>query len=317
MARVLVTGASGFVGSHTLPVLIERGHDIVALVRSDLAVRTMLDRLAPAARARVEPRTGDVTNPATLPGALDGADLVLHLVAIPRDRDGGTSLSRVNTEGTQNVVDAMKRVGPGRLLHQSALGVVDDPSLHYASSKAQAEQLVRDSGLDWTITKPSLLWGERDGFFNILAGLARLSPGVMPIAGSGTARFQPLAVDELARVLADIIERPETIGQVYELGGPRYLTYREIVAEVLHGMGKRRLMVPVPVPLIALVAGTAEHVGLAFPVATDQLRQLRIDNVGPLDGVERNFGFAPIDIEGQLGYLRRRLSGQEPTRTSH
>ncbi len=154
------------------------------------------------------------------------------------------------------------------------------------------------------------MWGERDGFFNIIAGLVRLSPGVVPVPGRGDARFQPMAVDDLARIFADILDRPDTIGHTYELGGPRRLTYREITREVLHGMAARRLIVPMPVPVIALVAGAAEYVRFPFPVATDQLRQLRLDNVTELDTVERTFGFGPRDIDGQLGYLEKPPSKQ-------
>jgi NADH dehydrogenase len=172
--------------------------------------------------------------------------------------------------------------------------------------------LVRESGLDWTILSPSLLFGPRDGFFNILAGLVRLSPGVLPITGKGDARFQPLAIGDLARATVQVLGDEGTVGHEYGLGGPRYWTYREIVQEVLRAMGKRRLLVPMPVALIRLVAGSAEAVRLPFPVATDQLRQLRLDNTGELDAVRAAFGFDPRPMEGGLAHLRLRLRDQEP-----
>jgi NADH dehydrogenase len=190
------------------------------------------------------------------------------------------------------------------------MGVVDDPALHYASSKAQAIAAVRESGLDWTVLSPSVLFGPRDGFFNILAGLVRISPGVVPITGSGKARFQPLSVDDLARVVVRTVGDDATIGHEYLLGGRRTWTYREIVEEVVRGMGKRRLLVPMPVPLIRLVAGSAERLHIPFPVATDQLRQLKFDNVGPLDGVRAAFGFDPRPMEGGLTHLRKRPQDQ-------
>jgi NADH dehydrogenase len=98
----------------------------------------------------------------------------------------------------------------------------------------------------------------------------------------------------------------------FELGGPRYWTYREITREVMRAMGRPGIIVPMPVPLISLVAGAAEFVRLPFPVATDQLRQLPLDNIGPLDAVVREFGFDPADMAGRLGYLRRRRRDQEP-----
>lgn len=310
MSTILVTGASGFVGSWTIPVLLDAGHRVVALDRTPEAGRLVLDRLPAGARERVEVRIGDVTKPATLGPALDGVDAVLHLAAIPRDFNGGADLRLVNTEGTRAVVVAMTEAGVQRLVHMSAMGVEDDPALHYASSKARAEAIVRVSSLDWTILKPSLQFGEGDGFFNIIASLARLSPGVIPVPGDGTSRFQPIHVGDVARVVARAFDDEATVGRAYELGGPRLWTYREITAEVLRAMGKRRLILPMPVPLIRLVAGTAEFVHLPFPVATDQLRQLKLDNIGPLGVVDEAFGFTPRDLEGHLGYLRQRPKDQ-------
>ncbi len=172
--------------------------------------------------------------------------------------------------------------------------------------------LVRESGLDWTVLAPSLLFGPRDGFFNILADLVRMSPGIVPITGKGDARFQPLAITDLGRAVVIAFDDPGTIGRELPLGGPRFWTYREIMEEVLRGMGKRRVLVPMPVALIRLVAGVSEKVRLPFPVATDQLRQLKYDNTGPLDSVKDGFGFDPQPMEGGLTHLRHRLRDQEP-----
>jgi len=304
MSTILVTGASGFVGSHLLPVLLAAGHRVLALVRSPSAGEAVLERLTPAQRVMVELRTGDITHPATLHPAMAGVDAVVHLAAIPRDFNGGADLRLVNTEGTRAVVAAMHEADVRRLVHMGAMGVEDDPSLHYASSKAKADALVRDSGLDWTILKPSLQFGEGDGFFNIIAGLVRLSPGIVPVPGDGSARFQPIHSGDVAAVTARVLADPTTIGETFELGGPRYWTYREITREVLTALGKRRAILPMPIVLIRLVAGSAELVHIPFPVATDQLRQLRLDNIGPLDLIPSRFGFTARPMEGALEYLR-------------
>jgi uncharacterized protein YbjT (DUF2867 family) len=312
MANILVTGANGFVGSYVVPALLADGHRVVALARDAEAGRKVKGRLPGAQAALVELRSGDVTKAETLGPALKGVDAVVHLVALPRDRDGGASLRLVNTEGTRNVVAAMSASGVRRLVHMGAMGVEDDPQLHYASSKAKAEALVRASTLEWTILKPSLQWGERDGFFNIVAGLVRISPGIVPVPGSGDSRFQPIAALDVARATALAIARPETIGRAYDLGGPRYWTYREITREVMAGMGKRRVIIPMPIPIISLVARASEALHIPFPVASDQLRQLKLDNVVPdLACVEHGFGFTPLDMAGQLGYLRRRPKDQD------
>jgi uncharacterized protein YbjT (DUF2867 family) len=312
MSTILVTGASGFVGSWTIPALLDAGHDVVALVRGRGSAERILGRLPETWRGLVETRTGDVTHPATLGSAMTGVDGVLHLVAIPRDLRGGADLRLVNTEGTRAVVEAMRRAGVRRLVHMGAMGVEDDPALHYASSKARAEALVATSDLEWTILKPSLQFGRGDGFFNLLASLVRMSPLVVPVPGRGRSRFQPIHVGDVARVAVHAFGDPSTIGRSYELGGPRYWTYREIAAAVIAALGAKRTIVPMPVPLIRLVAGSAELVHLPFPVATDQLRQLRLDNIGPLGLVEERFGFVPRDLDGHLRYLRERPDDQEP-----
>ncbi|MFH1475072.1 MAG: NAD(P)H-binding protein, partial [Chloroflexota bacterium] len=241
-------------------------------------------------------------------------DAVVHLVALARDWNGGKDLLRVNLGGTQSLVAAMEEAGVRRLVHMGALGVADREELNYAKSKARAEAAVRSSGLDWTILKPSLLFGPGDGFFNIVAGLVRVPAPLVPVPGNGRSRFQPIHVGDVALCVRLALERPATIGQAFELGGPRTWTYREMAAEVARAVGKRRLVVPVPIPLIRLAAGTMEALHLRFfPVATDQLRQLALDNVGPLDGVHRAFGFVPRRMEGELLYLRRSKKYQERT----
>jgi NADH dehydrogenase len=314
VSTVLVTGASGFVGSHVIPELLANGHRVVALVRSPEAGGAVLRRLPAALAPGVELRTGDVLEPTSLPAALAGVDAVVHLVALPRDWNGGKDLLRVNLEGTQNVLAAMPEAGVRRLVHMGALGVADREELHYAKSKARAEAAVGASGLDWTILKPSLLFGPGDGFFNIVAGLVRVPVPLVPVPGNGMSRFQPIHVGDVARCARLALERPGTIGEAFELGGVRTWTYREITEEVARVVRKRRRVVPVPLPLIRLAAGTMETLHLRFfPVATDQLRQLALDNVGPLDGVSRAFGFVPRTMEGELLYLRRPKQEQEPT----
>ena len=312
MSTILVTGASGFVGNRLIPILLAAQHQVVALVRTPIAGEMAISRLPALERGGVVTRVGDVTRPETLGPALTGVDAVVHLVAIPRDFNRGADMRLVNTEGTRAVVAAMDAAGVRRLVHIGAMGVVEDPRLHYASSKARAEAIVRDSTLEWTILKPSLMFGEGDGFFNIIAGLVRASPGIVPMPGDGSARFQPIHVGDVAEVTLRALADPTTIGGVFELGGPRYWTYGEITREVLAALGKRRLIVPVPIPLIRLVAGAAERVRIAFPVATDQLRQLRIDNIGPLDLIPSRFGFEPRPMDGAIGYLRAKPRDQVP-----
>ncbi len=309
MARIFLTGGSGFVGSHVLPALLEAGHEVVALTRTPRAAAAITQRNA-AHAARLATRIGDVTNPATLPAALAGCDAVVHLVALARDWNKGADLLRVNTAGTEALIAAASATGVTRFVHLGALGVQDREELHYAKSKARAERAVRESSLNWTILKPSLIWGERDGFFNIVAALVKIPAPAVPVPGNGKSRFQPVWVGDVARAVVQVLGDPRSVRRSYELGGPRYWTYTEITQEVARALGKRRIVIPMPVPLISLVAGASEAIRLPFPVATDQLRQLALDNIGATDAVERELGFVPRDMGGRLSYLRRKISQQ-------
>ena len=309
MARVFVTGGTGFVGSHVVPSLIEAGHSVVALVRTANAASALRQRVG-VAEAGLTTRIGDVTDPATLASGLEGCQAVVHLVALARDWNNGKDLERVNTGGTANLLAAATAAGVKRFIQLGALGVEERADLHYANSKALAERAVRESSLDWTILKPSLIWGERDGFFNIVAALVKIPAPVVPVPGNGKSRFQPIWIGDVARAIVQVLGDPSTVRRSYELGGPRYWTYKEITQEVARALGKRRAVVPMPVPLISLVAGASELIRLPFPVATDQLRQLALDNIGAIDAVEREFDFTPRDMGGRLGYLRRKVSAQ-------
>ena len=310
MAKVLLTGASGFVGSHVLPALLDAGHQVVALCRAEKVGARVQARIERGVD-RLQVRVGDIENVDSVVAAATGCDAIVHLVAIPRDWSGGRDLDRVNHLGTANVVAAAQRAGVRRFVHLGALGVEERAGLNYASSKARGERVVRESGLDYTIIKPSLIWGERDGFFNIVAALVRIPAPVVPVPGNGKSRFQPVWAGDVARAIVTVLaDAKGSIGRSYELGGPRYWTYAEITREVARALNKRRLIIPMPVPLIGLVAGVSEAIRLPFPVATDQLRQLALDNIGALDAVERELGFVPVDMAGRLGYLQRKISRQ-------
>ena len=285
-------------------------HHVVALCRSERVGAKVQSRIERGGE-RLHVRVGDIENEDSVVAAATGCDAIVHLVAIPRDWSGGRELDRVNHLGTAHVVAAAQRAGVRRFVHLGALGVEERAGLNYASSKARGERVVRASGLDYTIIKPSLIWGERDGFFNIVAALVRVPAPVVPVPGNGKSRFQPVWVGDVARSIVTVLADPKgSVGRSYELGGPRYWTYAEITREVARALNKRRLIVPMPVPLIALVAGVSEAIRFPFPVATDQLRQLALDNIGALDAVERDLGFVPVDMAGRLGYLQRRISKQ-------
>lgn len=293
---IAVVGATGFVGSHVVPHLTAAGHRVVAISRAG--------RRREGWSHAVETRAADVATGRGLPQALEGADAVVHLVAIPRESKG-RSFDAVNVEGTARVVDAATNVGARRFVHLSVLGVTDDPKLAYLHSKWRGERTVRDSELDWVVLRPSLMFGTGDGFFSLVkVTLKWWSPGIVAIPGDGSARFQPLAVDDLAIAVERSIVDAERARSVYEIGGPQWLTYRGIVDEVMRVTGVRRLKLGMPIPLIGALTAVTDRVLPVFPVSHDQIQSLQRPNFTDPDAFGRAFGVEPRPLD--LAYLADR-----------
>ena len=311
MSTILVTGASGFVGSYAVPALLAAGHRIEALVRTPEAGQLVLDRLPASDRAKVGLRTGDVTRPGSLPAAMDGVDGVLHLAAIPRDRKGGEELRLVNTEGTRAVVVAMQATGVKRLVHMGAMGVADDPTPALRELEGEGGGAGRD--LEPRLDHAQAVAPVRPRRWVLQHHRGPRPPVARhrPDPGQGQ---EPVPADQ-RRGCRDgrraIVRRRRHdrcdagAGRTALLDVPR-----DHVRGADRRSASKRAILPMPVPLIRLVAGMSETIGLPFPVATDQLRQLKLDNIGPLGVIESRFGFQPRPMEGALGYLKLKPKDQ-------
>lgn len=291
---VAVVGATGFVGSAVVPRLAEAGHRVVAISR-DGGRRSDWPE-------SVEARVADVGSGRGLDEALTGADGVVHLVAIPRET-GGRRFDDVNVRGTARVVATAEQAGVRRLVHLSVLGVAEDPKLAYLHSKWRGEEAVRASGLEWVVLRPSLMFGPGDGFFGLVkTTLKWWSPGIVAVPGRGDTRFQPLAVDDLALAVERSLTDASRAGSIYELGGPDWWTYGEIVDEVMRVTGMKRLKLGLPVPLLSALTVVTDRVLPIFPVSHDQIGSLSRPNSTDLDAFERAFGIRPRPMD--LTYLK-------------
>ncbi len=285
--RVLVTGATGFVGTEVCKRLVADGHEVTGLSRSGRGG-------APSVR-QVK---GDVTSGAGLSSAIAGTDAVVHLVGIIRE-GGGLTFMDVHVTGTQNVITAMREAGVRRLIHMSALGARPDAASDYQSSKATAEQLVADSDLAWTIMRPSLIFGVGDDFFgNTLRNLVRLPP-VVPVVGTGEYRFRPISIADVATAFSKALELPETEGRRFDLTGPREYTLRELLLLVRAELGLKKPLVNVPLPLMRL--GTQLFRLLPNPPITrDELLMLLAGNTGEPEPAKSVFGLEMRELEDAL-----------------
>jgi uncharacterized protein YbjT (DUF2867 family) len=303
--KVFVTGATGFVGQEIVRQLAGAGHSIRILARSSHSrrVRDLISRYG------AEVRVGDVVDSAPLTGAAAGADAIIHLVGIISEV-GDTTFENLHTLATRNLLAVAQQAGIKRFLQMSALGTRPQAVSRYHQTKWVAEEAVRRSGLDYTIFRPSLIYGPRDHFVNLFAKIIRLSP-VVPVIGGPHARFQPIALEAVAAAFVRALTQPRSTGQAYDLCGPEALTLGEILDQIMAAMGKKRLKLRVPLGLARCQAALLEFVfpcllRKAPPLNRDQLIMLQEDTVGNPQPANEVFGLERISFrEGIAKYLKR------------
>ena len=293
--RVLVTGATGFLGRRVVAELQQHRHQVRCLVHTPGRERVFAPR-------SVDIHYGSVLDPDALAAAFYDVEAVVHLVGIIR-RWRRLTYDQINRQGVSNVLVAAKENQVKHFVQISAIGAVGNNSYPYLYSKWQGEQEVVNSGLPYTIIQSSIMFGEGDEFLNTVAGLVRVLP-LVPVVGSGRNRLQPIAVEDMARCIALTVDREDLKGKTIEVGGPRQVSYNEIVAIVARALGKRRLRLHFPVWLVYVLAAAVQNLVPRPPVTTDQLRMLPIRNVAEPDVVERTFGFTPRVLEGNIDYVR-------------
>ena len=250
---ILITGASGYIGSHITKKLVTEGKSVRALIRNP-------DRAKNEGRLQdlnVEWFAGDINHPESLQSAMQGAQVVIHTVAIAIEK-GGRTYEGINYQGTVNVVEAAKKTGVRRFINLSQLGANSKLPYRLLASKGLAQEYVSGSGLDWTSFRPSVVWGPEDEFANTFARLALLTPLIFPIVGDVNSKFQPVWVEDVATCLVKALDDPGTAGKEYELGGPEVLTLEEIERRTLQAIGARRKMIRFPMAFLRIAVTLME-----------------------------------------------------------
>jgi NADH dehydrogenase len=253
---VFVTGATGFVGRNVVRELLARGITPVCLVRDPRKLFRQHSQVDPDRFRTVLGSLSDRT--ALLEGASQ-AQAAIHLVGIIIARRlRGQTFRKVHVDGTVKVIDALRVSGVRRYVHMSALGARPDAVSAYHRTKWRAEEYVRESGLDWTIFRPSLIHGPDGEFVQLIKKfVCGLVPPVIPYFGAGTGKLQPVYVKDVAHCIVDAIFRPETIRQVVPLGGPRAYSWIELYnacRAMLPGARNWKPLASLPVPVARLVA---------------------------------------------------------------
>lgn len=307
---VTVFGGSGFVGTQVVRALAKRGWRVRVACRKP---QRAYDVLPFGDVGQIQLKRCDITNPAHVAAAVEGASAVINLVGILYQAPG-RSFEAVHVEGPRAIAEAAAAAGVTQLVQMSAIGAdLDGPSA-YARSKAQGEVAVREAFPAATIIRPSIIFGPGDGFFNRFAQMAGISP-VLPLFGGGEGLFQPVYVGDVAQAIARALEDPAARGQTYELGGPRTYSFKQLMQIVCRETHRSRILLPLPHIAASAIglAGDLQSILMEPILTSDQALLLKRDNVvgEGAAGLEA-LGIEPTSVESIVPtYLwRYRRGGQ-------
>jgi NADH dehydrogenase len=290
---ILVTGGTGFVGGHVVTALRRAGKDVRCLVRD---VR-QAEKPELAGCQLVE---GDMTDPASLRAAVEGADCVVHLVAIRQGKD--EQFERIMSRGTRDLVAAAGAAGVRRFVLMSALGVDEQTKdlVPYYRAKWEMEEALKASSLPFVIFRPSFVFGPDGGMLPTFRKLAKLAP-VTAIPGSGEQRIQPIWADDVAAYFVRALDDDVPTGTTFELGGPDIVSWNGLWERLKAALGVRRPSLHVPMALMRLNALVTERLPGNIPLTRDLLKMMEAgDNVLSDDAAERAFGLSLVPLDDQL-----------------
>ncbi|MDD2901033.1 MAG: complex I NDUFA9 subunit family protein [Syntrophales bacterium] len=294
--RVLVTGGTGFVGRYVVRELLARGHEVRCLVRPGSVGKV-------AAGEGMEVFTGDALHPEAVVRAAAGCEAVVHLVGIIREFPGrGVTFEQVHVQATENVVNAAKDAGAQRFLHMSALGARPEPADPYHVTNFRAEELVQQSGLPYTIFRPSVIYGPEDQSINLFIKQIK-TLRIVPVIGNGLYQMQPVPVATVAQAFALALELSQTENKTYEVGGPEPLTFNAIIDTLAEVLGRKVLKVHIMVWSLRLMAGLFGRFPW-FPLTTGQIRMLLEGSTCDAEAFYRDFGLEAVSFrEGLRRYM--------------
>jgi NADH dehydrogenase len=301
--RVVVVGASGFVGRYVVRELAKTGATVAAVCRHAGEAGYLKPMGDVGQVALIDCDMADASRLRTI---LANAEAVINATGILFER-GRQRFQKVHVDGPALLARLASETGAKAFIHVSAIAADPASPSAYGRSKAEGENLVRRNFPASVILRPSLIFGPEDAFFNRFAAIARFSPA-LPLIGGGATRFQPVYVGDVAEAVLAALERPESPGKIYELGGPQIFTLKELFTLLLKEIGRKRLLLPVPFGIAALHAAFHELLPLPQPLITrDQVRMLKRDAVAEpgAPGLEA-LGIVPSVLEPILAsYLAR------------
>ena len=275
--KLLVTGATGFTGSRVVPLLLKNGFQVRCFVRpsSDRSPLTGMD---------VEWATGDFANPETFTAALHGVDALVNIASLGFGH-------------AESILKSMKEAGVRRGLFISTTAIFTQLNAGSKSVRLAAEEAIQTSGLDYTILRPTMIYGsKRDRNMWRLIRLLKITP-VMPIFGDGESLQQPIFVDDVAQAVLLVLQNDATLRKSYNIAGKAPLTYNQVIDTVAAALGKRVWKLHLPYMPIVRALQFTERIRLRLPIKAEQVLRLNENKAFSYEEAQQDFGFSPRSFE--------------------
>lgn len=301
--KIFLTGSTGFVGKRILRDLLENKYQVRCLTRKGSEHKISHDKNPALVKTGIEIEHGDITDAASLDGKLEGCDAVINLVGIIREfRGRGITFEKLHYEGTANLVRAARSQKVRRYIQMSALGARPDGKTQYQQTKFRAEECVRTSGLDYTIFRPSIIFGPEDKFVNLFTNMLRTQQFV-PVVGNGRYQMQPVSVENVSMGFVKAIEQKDAIGKTFDVGGPERIEFNRIIDIIGEVICAPPYKIHIPVFIMSTMAEMLDWLP-SFPVTKDQITMLLEGNVCDEKPFFKHFDIKPIGFkEGISKYL--------------
>ncbi len=276
--NIFLVGGTGYIGKEVLRQLIVQKHNVTILLR-----RESENKLAEEIKKNISLVYGEVEKPETYQTSLKNCTAIINLLGIIREfPHKGITFEKIHFEATKILVDEAKKVGVKRFLQMSALGVKPNAKTLYQQTKYRAEEYIKQNDLQWTIFRPSVVFGNEKSveknFLNVIKDLHSLMPFFVPIVGNGKYRFQPIAVHNLAEGIVASLSTEKSIGVTYDVAGPHRYSFNQLVNIVGSAIRKKKIQFHQPMFMMKILASLFGRYEF-FPISKDQITMLEEENI--------------------------------------
>jgi nucleoside-diphosphate-sugar epimerase len=301
MKRIMVTGASGFIGRNMVSELIKRGYSVTAFDFNGSAKVELEGKFGSEVFTFVQ---GDVRNSGDVAKACAGADAVIHLAGAIRISDYQANYD-IHVKGAENIIDSCKKEGIGRIIAYSSVAASKEKPGAYGSTKKQSEEVFFKSGLDVTILRPTMVIGPGCIGLATIVKQVRAYPLAIPLIGSGKSLRQPVYVKDIVNVTINSLDNSQSFGKSYGIGGKDTIPFKELVSVVRREVRVKKFLVPVPAFIPKLVARGLELAYKNPPFTHENVNNLTSDEKVDIEPARNELGFNPVPLSEVLPKIAR------------